>query len=320
MISFVASDLEGGGHLRSVWPAEALRAEGIPAEATMSWEPAEVVVVHRPLGEDTLERIRELQAQGSRVLVDEDDDLNRVAQTGNKAAIEHCTPERLTRHDLAIQEADGLIVSTPRLAEIYGPRAREVHVAPNRLPAWAFRRRPRMRGPVRVGWAGIVLTHRQDLRWIRPTARAIEAEAEWYLIGDPHTGVVLGIDRARTEPWQPNIAALYALMGRADVGVVPLAPNGFNRAKSWLKALEFMAAGVPVVATDLPEQRRLIRHGTDGYLAGDPETFAEAVLELVRDEELRNRMGAAAQERARELGELRADEWKAALDPVSLGA
>ncbi|MCH5670298.1 glycosyltransferase [Streptomyces gilvus] len=64
--------------------------------------------------------------------------------------------------------------------------------------------------------------------------------------------------------------------------------------------LEAMACGVPVVATDVGGHRDTVADGHTGrrVQAGDPWTIAGAVRELLADEPLRRRMGAAGRERA----------------------
>jgi glycosyltransferase involved in cell wall biosynthesis len=63
--------------------------------------------------------------------------------------------------------------------------------------------------------------------------------------------------------------------------------------------LEAMAAGVPVVATDIPGTRDLVVHGETGFLApvGERAAFAKYILRLLDDRELAQRMGQAATER-----------------------
>jgi glycosyltransferase involved in cell wall biosynthesis len=60
---------------------------------------------------------------------------------------------------------------------------------------------------------------------------------------------------------------LYRIgLSSLDIGIVPLADTAFNRGKSALKALEMAAAGVPVVASDLPEFRELRQAGLPLWL------------------------------------------------------
>ena len=75
--------------------------------------------------------------------------------------------------------------------------------------------------------------------------------------------------------------------------------------------LEAMAAGRPVVATDVGGTRDLVRDGVDGFLvaAGDVEAMTEALKRLVLDPELRSTIGAA--------GRLRADTY---FSPASVSA
>ncbi|MDI7275270.1 MAG: glycosyltransferase family 4 protein [Anaerolineae bacterium] len=67
--------------------------------------------------------------------------------------------------------------------------------------------------------------------------------------------------------------------------------------------LEAMATGRPVVASSIPGYRTVLTHGREGLLVepGDPESLAEALVRLLEDPDLRQRMGACGQESARNL-------------------
>jgi len=66
--------------------------------------------------------------------------------------------------------------------------------------------------------------------------------------------------------------------------------------------VEAAAAGRPIVATDVPGCREVIRHGCEGYLVpfGDIGATAQALVELAGDRVLRLRLGAAANVRFHE--------------------
>jgi glycosyltransferase involved in cell wall biosynthesis len=67
-----------------------------------------------------------------------------------------------------------------------------------------------------------------------------------------------------------------------------------------------MAAGMPVVAIDVGGNRDAIVHGETGFLVPErsPEAFAKPLIELLRNEELRAKMGAAGFKRCTELFEV----------------
>jgi glycosyltransferase involved in cell wall biosynthesis len=70
-----------------------------------------------------------------------------------------------------------------------------------------------------------------------------------------------------------------------------------------LVIIEAMACGKPVVALDRGGPREIVRHGDDGLLApGDPEAFAAAMMRLVLDPALYDRLAAAGPASASRFG------------------
>ncbi|GHF72026.1 teichuronic acid biosynthesis glycosyltransferase TuaH [Amycolatopsis bartoniae] len=114
------------------------------------------------------------------------------------------------------------------------------------------------------------------------------------------TGLGLVLVGPRDPAWQPervdallrrdNVHYAGALpferlrpwLARFDVGLTPYADTAFNRASFPLKTLEYLAAGKPVVSTDLPASRRLRAETAEIRLASTPRDFAAAVREAVR--------------------------------------
>ena len=85
------------------------------------------------------------------------------------------------------------------------------------------------------------------------------------------------------------------------IGCLTSISEGFSNA-----IMEYMAAGLPVVAIDVGGNRDAIVHGETGFLVPErsPEAFAQPLIELLRNEELRARMGANGFRRCQELFEV----------------
>jgi glycosyltransferase involved in cell wall biosynthesis len=101
--------------------------------------------------------------------------------------------------------------------------------------------------------------------------------------------------------WVPP-EALPAYFAHASVAIYPFDDTLVNRTKCAAKLLDLLAAGVPVVAEAVGQNREMIRHGETGWLVnpGDVVAFAGAVVRLLEDADLRARLGQAAARDVRE--------------------
>jgi len=101
--------------------------------------------------------------------------------------------------------------------------------------------------------------------------------------------------------WVPS-DTLPTCFAQADLAIYPFDDTLVNRTKCAVKLRDLLAAGVPVVAEAVGQNREMIRHGETGWLVnpGDVTSFAEAVTRLLDDEQLRERLGQAAARDVRE--------------------
>ncbi len=125
----------------------------------------------------------------------------------------------------------------------------------------------------------------ERLQWARDRARALGVE-----------------DRVEFTGHRPH-AQITAELSRARVGLCPL-PEGIDhvsaRFTSPLKLLEMMAAGLPIVATDLPSVRAICRHGDQALLVApdSPFALAQAAERLLTDPGQAVPLGARARRHA----------------------
>jgi glycosyltransferase involved in cell wall biosynthesis len=84
-----------------------------------------------------------------------------------------------------------------------------------------------------------------------------------------------------------------------DIGLAPVTSSAFNRSKSFLKALEYGARGIPVIASDFEPYSSFVLHGVTGFLVKAGHEWGRYLAELAGDAGLRESMGAKAKEQAR---------------------
>ncbi|NTU55263.1 MAG: glycosyltransferase family 4 protein [Anaerolineales bacterium] len=112
----------------------------------------------------------------------------------------------------------------------------------------------------------------------------------------------LGVEeRVAIQPAVPH-HEVPALIAGADICIAPLGLNDRNVTQGAcpIKVLEYMAAGRPLVASNMPIVRELVREDVDALLfsPNDPDDLARQVLALLSDVELSKRLAESASERA----------------------
>lgn len=73
-----------------------------------------------------------------------------------------------------------------------------------------------------------------------------------------------------------------------DIGVMPLTDDEWSRSKSATKLLQYMAAGVPAVASPIGINSEIIKDGINGFLAGNDSAWIEKISILIENRQLCN--------------------------------
>lgn len=82
-----------------------------------------------------------------------------------------------------------------------------------------------------------------------------------------------------------------------DIGIMPLADLPFERGKCGYKLIQYMACGLPVVASPVGVNNEIVTVGENGFLASGLEEWRSALIRLIEDSALRQRLGQAGRER-----------------------
>jgi glycosyltransferase involved in cell wall biosynthesis len=97
-------------------------------------------------------------------------------------------------------------------------------------------------------------------------------------------------------PWSAQTEA--ASLCRGDIGIAPTPSDAWTAGKCGFKIVQYMAAGLPVIASPVGANAELVVAGNTGLLPANADDWVAAIVELANDTPLRARMGAAARQRA----------------------
>ena len=89
-------------------------------------------------------------------------------------------------------------------------------------------------------------------------------------------------------------------LASAHIGIAPMLDDPWARGKCALKVIQYMAAGLPVVSSDVGANSDVVIDGKTCFLVNSPDSWCDAVEKLVASEELRTSMGAAGRRKVEE--------------------
>ena len=186
------------------------------------------------------------------------------------------------------------------LADWCRPHARSVHVVPTVVDVGSAPASPgRSRSAVWVGSPSTAGFLEQVLPYLRDLEPPLTVEC----VGA--TGVRTSGVQVHQQPWSE--AAEREVLSSGRVGLYPIdIDHPLGPGKAGLKAVLYMANGVPSVVTPTASVRELVRDGVEGFHASTPEQWRDGVQRLANDDELWRRMSDAGRRRALEQFSLQA--------------
>jgi glycosyltransferase involved in cell wall biosynthesis len=81
---------------------------------------------------------------------------------------------------------------------------------------------------------------------------------------------------------------------------MPLPDTPWMRGKCGYKLIQYMACGLPVVASPVGVNADIVEHGVNGFLVETPDDWSRALKTLIGNPDLRRQMGAAGRKRVEE--------------------
>lgn len=149
-----------------------------------------------------------------------------------------------------------------------------------------------------IGWTGTHSTL-QYLDQIVPVIHSLEKKLpnqfEFRVIADKKP--TLSLSSLRFVKWVKETEIKDLL--QFDLGLMPLKDNAWTKGKCGFKALQYMALGIPSIASPVGVNANIIKHGVNGFLCNSSIEWEETIQKLIEDEHLRKQIGERAKEKIR---------------------
>ena len=161
-----------------------------------------------------------------------------------------------------------------------------------------------------LGWSG---SHSNVpyLRLLEPVLRRLREQYDFKLLVIGTSGFdIEGID-VEAIPW--NESTEVRDLRRIDIGLYPLPNEEWVLGKSGLKALQYMALGIPTLATAIGTNFRVMENNVSGFLVQSDDEWLTQLGNLLREPDLRRRIGKSGRDRVQKYYSVRANA------PVYLG-
>lgn len=91
-------------------------------------------------------------------------------------------------------------------------------------------------------------------------------------------------------PW--NATTEIEDLTQIDIGLMPLIADAWSEGKCGFKLIQYLALGIPAVATPVGVNTSIIQVGVNGFLASDNQQWRTLLLKLIKNVELRYQLGS----------------------------
>lgn len=278
-----------------------------------------------------LQTIRE---QGTKIIYEIDDDLLNVnTEVGDRSL--PSTSQKMWLRQM-VRFADGVIVSTPNLADRLETLNANIEIVENALDESLFEKSCKINHkpinkPIVFGYMG-TLTHLEDLMSIIQPLRSVLARyrdrVRFEVVGVGEHAMLqklfAGLPvRFLSVPLESQMYEKFTVWLqeniRWDFGIAPLVDSTFTRSKSDIKFLDYGVQGIPGIFSAVPAYNGTVKHLENGILATDIQSWEKWLEKLILDDQLRVGLANAAHDyvwRERML-ERTAIKWQDAINKLA---
>ena len=196
------------------------------------------------------------------------------------------------RIDQMIKRAKCIIVGNKYLAQYARKLNKKVIILSTPVETKIFRPRKKrkIKKQIIIGWVG-TSSNLKYLETLLPVFQKIEKifkKVEILTICDEQSKILAQhLKRYRHILWskEEEIKNFH----RIDIGIMPLVENEWTKGKCGFKLLQYMACGIPIVASPVGINKKIIRNGFNGFLAKGDEEWFKKLSFLIKNKEVREK-------------------------------
>jgi glycosyltransferase involved in cell wall biosynthesis len=208
------------------------------------------------------------------------------------------SPRRIRKFEATCAIADLVTAGNATLASAARRTAARVEIIPTGIDLAGYVSPVPRKGGERVAWIGLP----GNLPYLARVEEALRRLA----LRRPGLRLVVISERAPAPfaapiefvPWSKETEA--AALAGCDVGIMPLDDDDWTRGKGGFKLLQYMAAGLPTVASPVGVNTDITVEGETGYFASTPAEWEDRIERLLGDGSLRARLGLSGRRRVEE--------------------
>ncbi len=197
--------------------------------------------------------------------------------------------------------ADKVIAGNDYLAEYGRQFNNNVSVIPTTIDTTYHQRTGDKKAESRIciGWTGshTTIAHFEyAIPFLIKLKKKFGDRIYFKVIGDSlYTNAELGI---KGIPWKYETE--ISDLSEIDIGIMPLPDNEWTKGKCGLKGLQYMALEIPSVMSNVGVNSKIVTDSHNGFLAANEEEWIEKISMLIKDADLRKRIGMTARKTVEE--------------------
>ena len=234
-----------------------------------------------------------LLRRGIPFVVDYDDAVFHRYDQNNNRLIRALLGRKI---ETIMRSATTVVVGNDYLAErAYHSGARKIEHLPSIVDINRYTTKEKNGKQFRIGWIGSPITA-PYLALIKDALDEVikQTDARLVLVGagdqDPLPGLAKDV-----LPWSEDSEVQH--IQSFDVGIMPLPDGPFEQGKCGYKLIQYMACGVPVIASPVGVNTRIVKQGETGFLASNKTDWVDALIMLYKDAGMRTALGQAGRKK-----------------------